>query len=120
MAKQDKVTDSKKKLLDANFDAVKSHAKPSQIPFNCVLKSYERMLRHCMIQGVGNVPVWACSKNGARVNAYVRHRNIWNRDGSLSAAMMPVAFLYCSGCDKKPQIKSGDPLWVEEVTTLSM
>ena len=111
---------NQKKLKNVDFEAAEARAKPTQIPFNCVKKSYEGMLQHCRLQDVGNHPFWACSKNGARVHCHVTYRNVWNRDGSLNAAMMPVATLYCSGCHLKPQIKSGDPIWADEIQTLSM
>ena len=112
---------NQKKVKDVDFEIAKSRAKPTQIPFNCVKKSYEAMLRHCMLQDIGSTRAfWGCRKNGAPVKAHVTHRNVWNRDGSLNAMGMPVATLFCSSCHTKPQIRSGDPIWADELMTLSM
>ena len=109
-----------KKLKDDHWDAVISRAIPSQVPFHCVKATYMRMLRHCMTQDVALRDLWACSKNGARVVARVTHRTVWNRDNTLNAAHIPVAYLYCSGCDPVPQIKGEDPIYADEIQTLSM
>ena|SRR3990167_7178855 len=93
---------------------------PSQVPFNCTKKSYERMLLHGKLFDRGPRSLWACAKTGQRIHAKVNWRTIWNRDGSLNATHVPVAILFCSGCDQKPQVTSEDPIWADEVQTLAL
>ena len=92
---------------------------PSQVPFHCDRASYNRMLHHGKLFDPGNRSLWACEKTGARIHAKVTYRNIWNRDNTLDRAHVPVAVIYCSRCDKPPQVKADDPIWADEVQTLS-
>ena len=93
---------------------------PSQVPFNCTRESYQRMLMHTKLFDPGPNAIWGCEKTGARIHAKVSWRTIWNRDGSLNATHVPVAVLFCSSCDKPPQVAPEAALWTDMVQTLSM
>lgn len=114
-------------MMDSNQKKHAEHAEkqllriiPSQIPFNCTRESYQRMLMHTKLFDPGPNAIWGCEKTGARIHAKVNFRTIWNRDGSLNAAHAPVAVLFCSSCEKPPQITPEQSIYSDQVQTLSM
>ena len=103
-------------------EAMIHRAVPSQVPVHVVKRSYDRMLVHCTIQTDGRTPaVWACQKNGARVKARMTYRNVFNRTTmQLESVKIPVATLYCSGCDPVPSTHGNDPIFSDELQTLAL
>jgi hypothetical protein len=112
--------DSKQLKAGEQLERLVLREKPSQVPFHCVKASYQRMLMHARIFDPGPRALWACEKTASRINAKVTYRTIWNRDRTLNASHVPVAYLYCPACDEVPQVKGEDPIWADEVQTLSM
>ena len=99
------------------LDAIVSRAVPSQIPTNITKESYNRMILHCVTEN----GIWACAKNGARVKAKMWYRSIFSRaTGQLTNTRIPVAVLYCSGCDSAPQSVADDPIWDDEIQTVCL
>ena len=107
---------NEKQKQQEHFEKLIHKELPSQLPTHCVKKSYWRMLVHCITQD----GVFACKKNGARVHARMTMRNVFDRTGQMTAFNIPVAVLYCSGCDLVPNTHGGDPIFEDELTTLSM
>lgn len=79
------------------------------------------MLKHCMTQDVAMQDLWACRKNGAKVQMRVVRMNIFNRQtGELEKSGIPVGYLFCSGCDKTPPTHAGDAVYSDELQTLAV
>lgn len=99
------------------LDKIIDREVPSQLPMNVTKSSYARMLKHCKTE----FGVWACRKNGARVNARGVWMNVFDRKtGQLLNARIPVVHLFCSGCDKAPKVNSGDPIYADQLQTVSV
>ena len=95
--------------------------KPSQIPVNVVISSYNRMLRHATVFDPGPYSFWGCSKTGARIHARMVKCNVFDRATLLCTAMnIPIVTLYCSACDAVPATHSGDPIFSDEIKTLAL
>ena len=106
---------------ESKLDLMLEKAIPSQLPVIATRASYQRMMRHCISQDVNLGELWACSKSGAKVNAFMVLQNVWNREtNKLEHFRVPIVHLYCSGCDKKPQIAGGDPIYSDCLMTLSL
>ena len=108
------------KDVKKSFEQMVFREKPSQVPFVVIRRSYNRMLKHCMTQDMQTADLWACRKNGAKVKMRVVRMNVFNRDGSLDKAGIPVGYLFCSGCDKEPLTKAGDAIFRDELVTLAV
>ena len=93
---------------------------PSQHPMNVTRSSYNKALSHCKTFGNGLESVWACRRTGEKQVLTVTFRTVWNRDNTLNAAEIPVGIIHCPACDKKTEVKRGDPIYADEVSTLSM
>ena len=105
------------KQLDAMLDRSIS----SQLPVTVTRESYQRALFHGKIEGQRGATLWACSKTGARFHAQMTLRAIFNRKTQrLEHYRAPVVVLYCSSCDAKPQVKSGDPIYSDTLMSCAM
>lgn len=93
---------------------------PSQHPMNVTRVSYNKALMHCKTFGIGLESVWACRRTGEKQILTVTFRNVWNRDNTLNALDIPVGIIHCPACDQKPQIKRGDPIFDDEISTMSL
>ena len=99
------------------FSAIVERAVPSQLPFNVDRASYDRMLKHCHTDFRS---LWCCSKTNARVKARVTYRTVYNRDNTINAVHIPVAVLFCAGCDETPKVRGEDPIYADQVGTYSV
>ena len=96
------------------LDAIVSRAVPSQIPTNITKESYNRMLLHCVTEN----GLWACAKNGARVKAKMWYRSVIDREsGQVQNTRIPVAVLYCGGCDVAPNATADEPIFADQIQT---
>ena len=111
----DKIGEARKRLERIVFRDI-----PSQHPVNVTRSSYNHAIQHCKTFGNGLDSVWACRRTGEKQILTVTFRNVWNRDGTLNAADIPVGIIHCPACDQKPQVKRGDPIFDDEVSTLSL
>lgn len=115
---------SNEKERAALFDKQIAHAIASQVPVHTVRSTYTRILGHAIEEWVtgaaGPTKLWACAKNGARIHARMVYRNIFDRATQQLIDRAPVVELFCSGCDKPPQTRKNDPIYSDELTTLSM
>ena len=99
------------------FDAILSRATSSQIPTNVTKESYNRMLMHCVTEN----GIWACAKNGARVRAKMWYRTILDRvTGQIQNTRIPVAVLFCSGCDVAPNATADESIFADEIQTCAL
>lgn len=96
------------------FDAILSREVSSQIPTNITKESYNRMVLHCVTEN----GIWACAKNGARVRAKMWYRCVLDRaTGQVQNTRIPVAVLYCSGCDVAPNSTADEPIFADQIQT---
>ena len=98
------------------FDAILSREISSQIPTNVTKESYHRMLLHCVTEN----GIWACAKNGARVKAKMWYRSIVHRETGHIDYHIPVAVLYCSGCDVSPNATADEPIFSDQIQTCAL
>ncbi len=100
-----------------NLDKVLSREIPSQVPVTVTKASYHRMLTHCTTMG----GVWACKKNGARIMAKMVKMTVWDRETKkIDRTNIPVVHLYCSGCDKAPNVVGQDAIFKHKLMTVTM
>lgn len=103
------------------LDAQIARAIPSQIPVVATKASYQRMLMHCRMQDAGtSLNLWACSKSGAAVKGRMVKRSVYERGTNQFLEVVPVIEIFCAGCDKPPTTRGLDPVWAEDLQTLSM
>ncbi len=115
------LTTDKKKAAEKELLSKIYRETPSQLPFNCTVISYMRMIHHCSTVGDGHQEIWCCRKTGAKVNMTVNYRTIYKQStGELQATKIPVGILWCSACDTKPQVVPDSSLWDTEIRTLCM
>ena|SRR3990167_2109002 len=114
------LNDENKKAARDLLEKQYERAVPSQIPIHTVRSSYARMLTHAKLFNPGPKAFWACAKTGAHIKAKMSYRTVWNRDNTLNAAHIPVATLYCSACEKPPQVKAEDAIYADEIQTLAL
>ena len=111
----------KNKAIKQTLDQQYSFERPSQIPVCTTKASYERMLLHGRMQDAGNTKnLWACNKTGARIKARMVKRAVYEFGTNAFLEILPVAELFCGGCDPAPKTRGLDPIWNIELTTLSM
>ena len=109
--------DISKKIAEQEFLLKAYRQVPSQLPFNVTRTSYDYMLGHCVTIN----ELWACRKNGSRVHAKVNYRSVYDKEtGTLQNTRIPVAVLFCSGCDKPPDIVPDSAIWASDIETVSM
>ena len=110
-----------KKAAERNIEELIYRERPSQLPVNVTRASYMRMLGHAQTFGHGVQSVWRCKKNGAKILGKMTFRNVFDRETGLCTGMnIPVAILFCSACDTPPPNLAGQPIYAEEIQTLSM
>ena len=100
-----------------HLDAILSREISSQIPTNITKESYNRMLLHCVTES----GIWACVKNGARVKAKMWYRTVLDRaTGQVQNTRIPVAVLYCGGCDVAPNSTADEPIFADQIQTAAL
>lgn len=108
----DRLSEAKKKMTQQLDGEI-----PSQVPMNVVKETYERMMQHATTEG-GR---WACRKNGAKIHAKVWFRSVWSTKTLQFMEKVPVAHLYCSGCEKEPSTRGGNStIFDSELMTCTM
>ncbi len=111
----------KNKALRNKLDKQYSTEIASQIPVIATRASYMRMLNHCMLQNDGKIQArWACIATGAPVKGRMVQRTVYAREGNVFLEVAPVIELYCLSCDKPPVTRGMDPVFQEDLQTLSM
>lgn len=86
---------------------------PSAIPVNITKGSYARMIAHSTFKD----GVWKCGSTGGQIKAKMLYMNVYNKHTNQWEARVPVAHLYCSVCEKAPQVKAGDSIFNTDVGT---
>lgn len=109
------ILDPRRTKLDAHELANKA----TQIPFHVTRKSYNEMETHCITEMGKSRSVWACKLGGARVHMKVVFMRIFDRATGEQVDYAPVGTLYCSGCDKPPQVKKDQVIFSEDIQTLA-
>ncbi len=109
------------KALRQKLDKQYSKEISSQIPVIATRASYMRMLSHCMMQTDGKIENrWACITTGAPVKGRMVQRTVYAREGNVFIEVAPVIELYCLSCDKPPITRGMDPVFQDQLQTLSM
>lgn len=99
------------------FDAIVARAVPSQLPTNVTRESYNRMLLHATTEG----GLWACAKNGARVKAKMWYRTVIDRaTNEIVNTHIPVAVLFCDGCDTAPNHTAEEAIFSDAIQTVAL
>lgn len=114
------IMDPTKKQLEEELLRKIYREVPSQTLVNVTKDSYARAIQHCKTFGNGLESLWACRRTGEKQILKMTKRTIWNRDNTLNAAEIPVGVIWCPACSTAPQVKHGDPLFDDEISTLSV
>ena len=108
---------NQKRQQGKHLDAMLSKEIASQIPTNVTRKSFAHILEHAKTEN----GLFACKLNGARINARMVFRTVYNFDSGLcEATNVPVAELFCSSCDPKPVTRKGEAVFNTELRTVSL